>query len=178
MTENHNDVTSEENTAQENENLENESQETVQQDGDSAENSSDEKDAEIAKLRAIAKKRTEQLDKLKQALNNEEEVKEEEKPQPTGLSRDEAILFAKGLSEEEVEKASKIAEFEGINLTEAVDSDIFTIWKEKKDKEAKSEKAQLGASNGSPKVEKQKDFTSKELTPEEHKELWKQKISK
>src|ERR1700712_289857 len=44
---------------------------------------------------------------------------------PTGLSRDEAILFAKGFDEGEVEYANKIATLEGISATAATQTPLF-----------------------------------------------------
>lgn len=167
------------NTAQENDNIETGADlANVTDDGSAEESSHDEKDAEIAKLRAIAKKRTEQVNKLKDALNEKEEVEVEEKQPTSGLSREEAILFARGLTEEEVDKASKIAQLEGISLAEAATSDFFTTWKSAKEAKKKSEKAQLGASKASPKVVEKKDFSSSNLTAEEHKALFKARQSK
>jgi|GEM_PF-3338219 len=98
--------------------------------------------------------------------------KEDEKPLQTGLSRDEAILFAKGLTEEEVEKASKIAQIEGMTLTEATQSDFFTAWRDSNEKKVKSEKASLGTSKGSPQFKEKKDLDSTGLSRDEHKALF------
>lgn len=95
---------------------------------------------------------------------------------PQGLSREEAILFAKGLTPEEVDQAEKIAKLEGVSLTEAINNDLFTLWKEKKDAEDKAKKAQLGASNGSPTSRKKKDISSSGLSKDEHKALWREKM--
>lgn len=93
----------------------------------------------------------------------------------TGLSRDEAILIAQGLSVEELDKAKKIADLEGIALLDVPKNDLFTTWKEKRDKEAKTQAAQLGASRGS-KGSVKKSFTTPGLSDEDHKALFKDKI--
>src|ERR1043165_875407 len=68
--------------------------------------------------------------------------------QPASLTRDEAIVIAKGFSEEELEYAKKVAALEGIKVTDAVTNDLFTSWKTKRDDAAKQAKAQLPASKG------------------------------
>ena len=61
---------------------------------------------------------------------------------------------------------------EGVSLSEALDNEMFVAWKESQERKAKSEKAQLGASNGSPKVTEKKSFDSKGLSRDEHKALF------
>ena len=134
--------------------------------------------AENQKIRA--EKAEAKLKELKEALKDKEDKpsdkKDDNKPiLQTGLSRDEAILFAKGLTEEEVDKASKIAQIEGISLTEATQSEFFEAWKESNEKKAKSEKAQLGTSKGSPKVKEKKDFNSSDVSRDEHKAMFDQR---
>lgn len=97
-------------------------------------------------------------------------------PAPAGLTREEAILFARGLSEEEVNKVSKIAQMEGVSLTDAASSEMFNLWKSAEDKKRKSQDASMAASKGAPQAPKEKTFDSKDLSPDEHKELWKKKM--
>lgn len=93
-------------------------------------------------------------------------------PKQDALSREEAILFAKGHSEEEVEFAHKVSQLEGISLREATENDIFTTWKSKKEQEDKQQEAQLGASRGSGGQKKAKKPSDPGLTREEHRKIW------
>ena len=116
--------------------------------------------------------------KLKALTGDSTEEKRTEQKEQTGLSREEAILFAKGLSEEEINKASKIAQIEGISLTEAIDNDIFVSWKKSNEEKVRSEKAQLGTSKGSPRTPDKKDFGTPGLSAEDHKELFRKRMGK
>jgi hypothetical protein len=92
------------------------------------------------------------------------------------LSREEAILIAKGHSVEEVEYAQKVATLQNKPLLEAVNDDLFTTWKAKRDKETKDRAAQLGTSRGA-RASVKKTFSTKGLSDEEHKEMFQDKIS-
>lgn len=93
------------------------------------------------------------------------------------LTRDEAIVIARGHSIEELERAKKIAAVEGIGLVEALDTDLFKDWKAKQDKEAKERAAQLPASRGArPSVKKK--LGDKGLSDEEHEALFRDKYGK
>ena len=124
-----------------------------------------------------AEKAEAKLKVLKDSLGDKEEEKEE-KTEQAGLSREEAILFAQGLSEEEVNHASKIAQVEGTSLSEAVQGDFFKGWKKSNEEKVKSEKAQLGTSKGSPKVVEKKDFDSPKTSREDHKALFDKKMGR
>jgi len=140
-----------------------------------------EDDSEADELRA----RLEQLEKENKTLkiqkakikSKKEAPKNSEQTAPS-LSKEEVILFARGLSEEEVEKVKTIAKLEGETPLVAAESDLFKLWKEKEDKKKETQETQLGASRGSVKVKPKKDFKSPELTPEEHKALWKKKMGR
>ena len=118
-----------------------------------------------------AEKAEAKLKELKDTIGEKTEEKTEEKAQ-TGLTREEAILFAQGLSEAEINHASKIAKVDGTSLTEAVGGDFFKTWKKSNEDKVRSEKAQLGTSKGSPKVEGKKDFNTPNLSKDDHKELF------
>lgn len=95
----------------------------------------------------------------------------------SSLSRDEAILIARGLSEEEVEYAKKVATLQVVKVTDAVNDDLFKTWKTKKDKEAKDAEASLPPSRGARSTLK-KTFNTPGLTPEAHKELFNERLGK
>lgn len=92
-----------------------------------------------------------------------------------GLSRDEAILYAKGFSEEEVEHAKKVSLLQEVSVAKAVEDDLFKDWKAKKDKEVKDRAAQLPPSRGA-KPSVKKTLATKGLSDEEHKELALEKL--
>ncbi len=93
------------------------------------------------------------------------------------LSKEEAILYAKGFSEEEVAHAQKVAALQGVKLTDAVNDDLFTTWKTKREEETKQSKAQLGASRGSRATVK-KTLATPGLSDDEHKALFLEKIGR
>lgn len=103
---------------------------------------------------------------------------QEQKPAtPASLTRDEAIVIAKGYSEEELEHAKKVAVLENCTPVKALEKDLFTTWKEKRDADAKERKAQLGVSRGS-KATIKKSLNTPGLTEEEHREMFQNKIGK
>lgn len=93
------------------------------------------------------------------------------------LSREEGILFAKGFSETEVEQAKKVAQIQGVKLTDAVRDPLFTGWKAIEDKKAKDREAQLPASRGGRTTVK-KTLATPGLSDEDHKALFNEKIGR
>lgn len=127
--------------------------------------------AEALKWKAIASRKAKQNAKPL-------EQKKVDKPDNTGISRDEVILYAKGLSDEEVEMAKKVATVSGIKPTEALNDPIYKSWKTQKEEREKKEKATLSASKGSGSASTKKTLNSPGLTEKEHKELWRQKVGR
>ena len=82
------------------------------------------------------------------------------------LTREEAILIAKGEDESSLAKLKAISKGQGISLLEAQKDEMFMAWKDKQEVESKSKKAKLGASrsSGSQKPEK----SVGEMTRAEH----------
>lgn len=100
-------------------------------------------------------------------------------PTPSGVTREEALLYSRGYSLEEVEKARVFAQAEGEkNLLLAVELDTFKAWRETTLKKAEEEKARLGASRGALKTKPKRDFKTPGLTDEEHRNLWRQRTGK
>jgi hypothetical protein len=97
-------------------------------------------------------------------------VKKTTKTKPnSSITREEAILFAKGHTEEEVDLASKLSKINGTTLSESSKDPYFKSLVDTRVKKEKSAKAALGASGGSNK------FTTLkvgEMTREEHVELF------
>lgn len=135
------------------------------------------------KLYARAKSAEAEAKRVKELEEEIKKLKETPTPEsapaaPEGMSREEAILFAKGLSLEEVDKAKAISALEGTGLLAAVESDIFKAWKTTVDNRKKDEDAELENSGGSPKAKKKIDFNTPGLTDEQHRELFKKRFNR
>jgi hypothetical protein len=89
------------------------------------------------------------------------------------LTREEGILIAKGMDDENISQLKAIAKGKNISLLEAEKDPLFVSYFEKVQKEKKSEQAKLGASKGSTYKETKPEFKSG-LTREEHMALWKE----
>lgn len=125
-------------------------------------------EAELKKLQAERKSQ----EKTEESSEGQKETPVKESKDQ--LTKEEAILYARGLSEEEVEKVKSIASIEGETPLVAAESDYFKIWKEKEDKKREVQETQLDASKGSSRVKPKKDFSTPGMSPEEHKALWQQ----
>ncbi len=85
---------------------------------------------------------------------------------------DELKLIARGLSDEEIEKAKVIAKGNGTSLQEALKDPMFTAYQEKIREDKRREDAKLGGTRGS--GESQDDSLIKaDMTREEHQEAFK-----
>jgi len=180
------------------ENLDSETQENVGDDVTTEEvetsaetEATEETSDEVEKAKQIAEDQKRRAEKAEQKLKDLKAQLEEKKEEPQKtegqeesndskdqLTKEEAILYARGLSEEEVDKVKSIAKIEGESPLIAAESDYFKLWKEKTDKEKETQETQLGASRGSAKVQPKKDFNSPGLAPDEHKELWKKTMGR
>jgi len=123
--------------------------------------------AEKAKsqILARAKKAEEELKKLKESQAN---LPIKSDPQ---LS-DELKLIARGLSDEEIEKAKVIAKGSDISLQEAIKTDLFTSYQATLKEKERKEKAKLGASKGSGESADE-TLVKPDMTREEHQEVFK-----
>lgn len=125
----------------------------------------------ISQLTARAKKAEDELRNIKTS----KETKADSNLTNT-LSREEAVLIAQGYDLETLNQIQVIAKGKGVSLLEAEKDPLFVSYKEKKDAEAKAEKAKLGASKGSGQKEAKVGFNSFESL-EDHKKLWKEKFN-
>jgi hypothetical protein len=82
------------------------------------------------------------------------------------LTREEAILIAKGYEDSELAKLKAVAKGNGCSLLDATKDEMFVLWKEKQDEEVKKSKSKLGASKGSGSVRAEKSVS--DMTKEEH----------
>ena len=84
----------------------------------------------------------------------------------SSLTRQEAILYAKGYTDDEVELANKLSKLEDISVLEAIEDPVFKTKYEERIKKEKAEQASLGASTGP--GHSKPDKPVKEMTKEEH----------
>lgn len=146
------------------------------QDSDSSDGSENADEKYLNAKRRAEKAESDKKDlqaKLRALTGDSTEEKVQNRTEQTGLSREEAILFARGLTEEAVNQIDKIAKIEGISKLEAAEGDYFKTWKKTQEEKAKSEKAQLGTSKGSPRTPEKKGLSTPGLTRDEHMELFK-----
>lgn len=88
---------------------------------------------------------------------------------------EELRAVARGYSDEEITEAKSIAKGKGISLGEALETNLFKLWKSDADLKRKKEDAKLGGSSGSG------DVTPKEglkpgLSRDDHKVEWQRRM--
>lgn len=94
------------------------------------------------------------------------------------LSREEAILIAKGRNEDELDLLHTIAKGKGVSLLDAEKNPLFLAYEEKQAEEKKKEQARLGASKGSNSAKSSVGFSTPGLSAEDHKKLWKETMGR
>jgi len=144
----------------------NEVEETTENEVDTTNQEANEVDwkAEALKYKAILARRAKQATAQpvqKQTL------------QTNDLTREEVILIAKGMDDENLNQLKAIAKGKNISLLQAEKDPLFVSYFDKIQKEKKSEQAKLGASKGSSYKETKAEFKSG-LSREEHMALWKE----
>lgn len=117
-------------------------------------------------LFARAKKAETELKKLKSVKKDDSSNSSEE-----ALTRDEAMLIAGGVDAEDLEQLKAIQKGTSVSLSEAVENPMYKAYKEKKVRDVKRKKAQLGTGSGGGGT-KEDDINQEGLTREEHKKLW------
>lgn len=88
------------------------------------------------------------------------------------------ILKAQGMSEDEITYLKKLAKVNETSIIESQSDELFQAFKFKKQEAEKADKAKLGASRGSGTVKQSKTVSSEGLTDAEHKQLWREAMSK
>lgn len=111
--------------------------------------------------------RAKKAEALAKEVKNKPETLKNNETQSSSLSREEAILFAKGYTEDEVDLANKLAKVNGVNILEAIEDDYLKAKRNERLRKEKSEKASLPASNSVGRVKAEKPIG--EMTTEEHK---------
>ena len=125
---------------------------------------------EVAKLRSENKKLVEIIKRRKEReAQAPQETKQTINKTNNTISREEAILFAQGFSEEDVDHLNLVAKGSGLSIKEAREHPLFVSYMEKQDMEKKARKASMGTSKGSS-ATKKVDLSL--LSDDEHKEVW------
>lgn len=153
---------------------EEESNEEEVESEDSEDNTEDADDTptleDFNKAQAKLKELEEKNKQLYARLKKTEKVKTETVTKKTNenyLTRDEAILLAKGYDEDDIESLRKLAG--NGNLVEASKDPMFLAYKKEKERQEKAKKSQLGAS-GAGVYKGQKPVG--EMTEKEHRALF------
>lgn len=92
-------------------------------------------------------------------------------------SIEETVLLAQGMPEELLAQLKKVAQVQGIGLIKAQSDPIFVAVKERLEKEQKQKDASLPASRGSGGVKATKDFSTPNLSEEEHRRMFNEKVN-
>lgn len=125
---------------------------------------------EVTKLRSENKKLVEIIKRRKEReAQAPQETKQTINKTNNTISREEAILFAQGFSEEDVDHLNLVAKGSGLSIKEAREHPLFVSYMEKQDMEKKARKASMGTSKGSS-ATKKVDLSL--LSDDEHKEVW------
>lgn len=96
-------------------------------------------------------------------------------PSNTTDDIDVKILKAQGIPQDEIDVLRKIAKVNGASVIDAREDNLFKLYKTQKEAQEKAEKARLGASKGSGSVKKEKGLNTPGLSPEEHRQMWREK---
>lgn len=130
-------------------------------------------DANVEALKAELEKQKEQNAKLYARLKKQPDVKKSTAVKGDNSEGNIELIefFAKGNSREDYEKLKVIMKGTGLSMSEAMNDPLYQSYREKKARESRDEKAQIGASKASSPSD---NFGVKPgMTPEEHKEAWK-----
>jgi len=120
--------------------------------------------AEALKYKAIAERKDKKLQKEEKSEPNKTNTEN------TGLTREEAIFYAKGGDDETLALAQKIANVEGISLLAAMEDDLYKSKVASMQEEEKKKENSVGASKGSQTGAGHKPKPIGKMTEEEHRE--------
>lgn len=125
------------------------------------------------------KKKTYELQqrlKKEKAKGQRSDLSTPDTPQENAIQ--EQVLKAQGMSEELINVLKTVSEEQGIDLITAQKDDYFLYRKEKMEQEARDKEAALGASKGSGGGKARKDFSTTNLSADEHREMWKKAMGR
>ena len=130
--------------------------------------------AQALKYKAIAERKDKKLQT--QQVQTEQVGDKKTNTEQTGLTREEAIFFAKGGTEPDFAIAKKVADIEGVSILVAMEDDYYKAQVDKRKANEQSAANQLGASNGSPSSSEGAPKAVKDMTREEHEAHTKKRI--
>lgn len=154
----------------------------VQEDTNISEDSNQEDTVDLAEELEKQRKANSQI--VARAKRAEEELKKfkSQSVQPPITNNpelpDELKLIARGLTDEEIDKAKVIAKGMGIALQEAIKDPMFVIFQNDLKEKQKKENAKLGASKGSGQTEEKVSGVQSGSTREEHIKAFKEVMGK
>lgn len=131
-------------------------------------------DKTVEDFKALEKKNKELYERAKKAEALAKEAKskpliKETNETPTGLTREEAILIAKGVNEDIINQASLVAKAKGVSLMDAMKDPLIEAYASKIKADERREKAQLGTSKSGGSRGDNGDLTQRVgMTEEEH----------
>lgn len=111
-----------------------------------------------------------------QSLKENQPAPLKEKTGSSDINKDELYLVAKGYDDEALNKLKVIARGEGISMREAVSHDLFKVYQEKQQAEARKAKANLRASNGSG-YNSPEPIVKPDMSLDQHKSAWAKMMS-
>lgn len=143
---------------------------------DSDEASSDEQTiskAELNKLRrkAIAYESLKSKAQESKPAQNQETINNSS----SSLSREEAMLIAKGFNEDDLDYLNVVAKGTGLSLKDAQEHPLFVTYTDKLNADKKSKRATMSTSKGST-ATKQVNLTN--MSAEDHKKYWAEKMGR
>jgi hypothetical protein len=137
---------------------------------DEDENESD----ELRKLRSENAKLVDIIKRRKERENQSKASQTINSPSPANTpTREEIFLVAQGFNEDDLQQLNALAKGLGTSLNEAKENPLFQAYLEKKEKDKRDKKAQLGASKGS-NIKKPVELSG--LNKEDHLKIWKEKV--
>ena len=125
------------------------------------------KDAQIAKLKAILARKTRKLESSSRPITQTNQV-------PDELFKEEVTLLAQGYSKDLLEQAKVYANGAKTSLSDALSSPALVALKQKEDATKKRQAASTGASKSPPAYVEQKFSTG--MSQEDHKKAWAERM--
>lgn len=137
----------------------------------------EEDENEIDELRKLRSENAKLVDIIKRRKERENQSKASQQinsnPAPANTpTREEIFLVAQGFNEEDLQQLHALAKGLGTSLNEAKENPLFQAYLEKKEKEKRDKRAQLGASKGS---NMRKPVELSGISKEDHLKIWKEK---
>ena len=141
--------------------------ETSEEEDSTSEDSNELTDREKQFL-ARAKKAEGKLKEVKTSTKEPDVKVNKTNTEQVGLTREEAIFYAKGGSEDDLELAKKIAKVDNVSILVAMEDDLYKSKIAQREDAEKIKKNQLGSSKGSQTGSGHEEKPLKDMTRDEH----------